>query len=227
MNLPETAAVMTLPGATLFPRAMMPLFIFEPRYRRMLADTLDRHRMFSVAMQKPNKMRENPCTVAGLGLIRASVSHTDGTSHLFLQGLARVELGPAVQTRPYRVHSIRALHPAAADNVETDALTAKVLELVAERISRQNSVAPLGLLGSSDSAGKPAVGPPGAGAIREVIRHLESLPSADQVADAVAAVLLPEGEHRQVILETVPVEQRLRRLIRYLLDDITSRRNLL
>ena len=88
MELPNEVPVMTLPSATLFPQALLPLYIFEPRYRRMLSDMLRAGRMFSVAMQKPGKVRENPCAVAGLGLIRVSVGHDDGTSHLILQGLA-------------------------------------------------------------------------------------------------------------------------------------------
>ncbi|MEP6664219.1 MAG: LON peptidase substrate-binding domain-containing protein, partial [Verrucomicrobiota bacterium] len=35
---------MTLPNATLFPQALLPLHIFEPRYRKMLADALGSHR---------------------------------------------------------------------------------------------------------------------------------------------------------------------------------------
>ena len=92
MKLPREVPVMTLPNATLFPQALLPLYIFEPRYRQMLADALHSHRMFSVAMQQPGTKRESPSPVAGLGLIRVSVGHRDGTSHLVLQGLARVEL---------------------------------------------------------------------------------------------------------------------------------------
>ena len=43
MKLPSEVPVMTLPNATLFPQALLPLYIFEPRYRRMLADTLASH----------------------------------------------------------------------------------------------------------------------------------------------------------------------------------------
>ena len=92
MQLPDAVPVMTLPSATLFPQALLPLYIFEPRYRRMLAEALDSNRMFTVAMQRPGRTREIPCPVAGLGLIRVSVGHNDGTSHLILQGLARVQL---------------------------------------------------------------------------------------------------------------------------------------
>src|SRR6185503_13169937 len=134
MELPSAVPVMTLPSATLFPQALLPLYIFEPRYRQMLADMLRTDRMFSVAMQQPGKQREAPCTVAGLGLIRVSVGHQDGTSHLILQGLARVELVDTVRVRPYRIASIRPLQPTANDNVIIDALVAKVQELVEERI---------------------------------------------------------------------------------------------
>jgi len=60
MQLPDAVPVMTLPSATLFPQALLPLYIFEPRYRRMLVDALNTDRMFSVAMQKPGRTRETP-----------------------------------------------------------------------------------------------------------------------------------------------------------------------
>ena len=49
MMIPSEVPVMTLPNATLFPQALLPLYIFEPRYRQMLVDMLHSHRMFSVA----------------------------------------------------------------------------------------------------------------------------------------------------------------------------------
>src|SRR6185436_9265957 len=134
MQLPDAVPIMTLPSATLFPQALLPLYIFEPRYRRMLSDALKAHRMFIVAMQKPGRSRESPCGVAGLGLIRVSVDHADGTSHLILQGLTRVELHRTVRYKPYRVQSIRLLRSQLADNVVIDALLAKVFELVRKRL---------------------------------------------------------------------------------------------
>ena len=38
MNLPDLVPVMSLPNAVLFPQAVMPLHIFEPRYRAMISD---------------------------------------------------------------------------------------------------------------------------------------------------------------------------------------------
>src|SRR2546423_6059983 len=107
MKLPSEIAVMTLPEATLFPQALLPLYIFEPRYRQMLADALHSNRMFSVAMQKPGSTRETPSPVAGLGLIRLSVGHRGGTPRLILQGIAGAGLVQAGRYKPYPIQKIR------------------------------------------------------------------------------------------------------------------------
>src|SRR3954469_21509535 len=133
MKMPREVPVMTLPNATLFPQALLPLYIFEPRYRQMLAEALQSNRMFSVAMQKPGTTRESPVPVAGLGLIRVAVDHRDGTSHLILQGIARVVLAEALRYKPNRVQKIKPIHIPPCDNVKVDALMAKVRELLEER----------------------------------------------------------------------------------------------
>ncbi len=134
MKLPSDVPVMILPNATLFPQYLLPLYIFEPRYRRMLADALDHNRMFAVAMQKPGNTRETPLPIAGLGLIRVSVGHPDGTSHLVLQGVARVQLMETVYYKPYRIQRIRPLETPPCDNSVVDGLLTKVRKLLAERI---------------------------------------------------------------------------------------------
>src|SRR5208282_2687297 len=92
MELPNKAPVMTLPNATLFPKTLMRLAIFEPRDRQMLEEVLHSRRMMIVAMRKPGSAREVPCSVAGLGLVRFCFQHKDGTSDLILEGLSRVQL---------------------------------------------------------------------------------------------------------------------------------------
>ena len=86
MDIPTEVAVMTLRSETLFPQALLPLYIYERRHRRMLVESLHSHRMFVVAMQRRGFARESPSTVAGLGLVRVCVDNPDGTSHLILQG---------------------------------------------------------------------------------------------------------------------------------------------
>ena len=49
-DLPESVPVMVLPGVTLFPNALLPLYIFEPRYREMLEEALGSARIVAMAM---------------------------------------------------------------------------------------------------------------------------------------------------------------------------------
>jgi Lon protease-like protein len=228
MELPSEIPVMTLPNAILFPQAMLPLYIFEPRYRKMLTDALNSHRMFSVAMQRPGRTREIPSTVAGLGLIRASVANRDGTSHLILQGLARIELAEIVRYKPYRVQRIRRLETTASDSVVVDALTAKVLELVAERLE-QGLELPVHILkqlrqtedenNEDESETSPVL------SLKQVIKYLAKLENPDHLADLVSCTLLREATERQTILETPNLEIRLKHLIHFLMAEIRRHRN--
>ena len=211
---------MTLPNATLFPQALLPLYIFEPRYRQMLADALHTNRMFSVAMQRPGSTRESPSSVAGLGLIRVSVGHNDGTSHLILQGLARVELKEAVRYKPYRVQRIQTIEIPPCDNVKVDALVAKVRELLDERI-QLGLPFPFPVMSPEKAETKPA---PPSFSPKEILNYLDSITDPEQAADLVSCAVLPGAVERQTILETVDVEERLRRLIRFLLAEIRTKR---
>ena len=131
--LPEQAPVMPLPGAILFPHALLPLYIFEPRYRQMLAHALAYERMFCVALLRPEraewKDEDDFFDVATIGLIRACVGRGDGTSNLILQGLQRVRFIDFLQLHPFPIAEIEALQSDNETTVETDALGTKVLEL--------------------------------------------------------------------------------------------------
>lgn len=211
---------MTLPNATLFPQALLPLYIFEPRYRKMLVDSLNSTRMISVAMQKPGRKRETPSPVAGLGLIRVSVEHQDGTSRLILQGLARVELVEPVCYKPYRVHRIRALESPPCNDVVVDALLAKVRELLEERV-QLGLPFPFPVVSKSESKSDepaPDVSP------KEVLDYLDKLSDPEQVADLVSCAVLSGAEQRQTILETVNLESRLKQLIHFLMAEISRQR---
>jgi ATP-dependent Lon protease len=216
MEIPRAVGVMILPNATLFPQAMLPLYIFEPRYRRMLADSLDSDRMFVVAMQKPGATKERPFAVAGLGLIRVCIRNDDGTSHVILQGVTRVEIVRTLAYKPYRRIQVKPLQAAQADCVHIDALLARVRDLVGERVTMtgDRSFATPSKPGGKKGKTK------GFLSAKEVIQYLEQLEDPNQVADLVSCALLPEPGQRQEMLETVEVEPRLRRLIQFLLSDI-------
>jgi hypothetical protein len=176
--------------------------------------------MFSVAMQRPGSTRESPSLVAGLGLIRVSVGHRDGTSHLILQGLARVELGEPVRFKPYRIQRIRPLETPPCDNLKADALVAKVRELLERRITLG---LPFPFPVMAPEAGE-TKSPPPSFSPKEILHYLDSIADPEQAADLVSCAVLPGAVERQTILETVDVEARLRRLIIFLLAEIRGSR---
>jgi len=135
LTLPKQLPVMPLPGAVLFPHALLPLYIFEPRYRQMLQHALRHHRMFCVTLVKPScpdwHAPEDFFHFATVGLIRACVGRGDGTSNLILQGLQRVRFASFEQETPFPIARIDIVESRDAPTVETEALGAKVLELYA------------------------------------------------------------------------------------------------
>lgn len=109
---------MTLRGVVLFPKAMMPLRIFEERYRQMLDDVLNTTRIFGIVCEREDVAEdeihlEHPFGVATAGLIRVSKKHDDGTSFVLLQGINRVKVKGIVQEMPYRIieaEEIKSIH---------------------------------------------------------------------------------------------------------------------
>ena len=183
----------------------------------MLANALDSDRMFCVAMQQPGSSREIPLPVAGVGLIRVCVGHTDGTSHLILQGMVRVELEKVVRYKPYRVQRVRALLTPPCNTVAADALMEKVRELIQERFT-------LGLPFPARPLPDNVQGLPKPISAKEVIKYLDSIGSPDEAADLVSCAILPDAEERQAILEALDVETRLRRLIQFMMREIGNHR---
>jgi Lon protease-like protein len=114
IQVPDEVPVMTLPNLAFFPQALLPLHIFEPRYRRMLTDVLETNRIFAVACldtgaAAASLSSEPPHRVACIGLVRACQKNDNGTSNLLLQGLCRVSIEAIVSEEPYRRIRIRAL----------------------------------------------------------------------------------------------------------------------
>jgi Lon protease-like protein len=198
--LPKQLPVMPLPGAVLFPHALLPLHIFEPRYRQMLQHALQHHRMFCVTLIKPScpdwHAPEDFFQLATVGLIRACVGRGDGTSNLILQGLQRVRFASFKQETPFPIAKIDVVESRDATTVETEALGAKVLELYWNLKSNGRQL--------------PA----------KIDRYLAELRDLEMLADLIASTFVNDPLRRQRVLEEHSLNQRLRFLIRYLHDEI-------
>jgi hypothetical protein len=86
------APLFPLPGALLFPRAELPLHIFEPRYREMVRDALASDGM--IAMIQPKDQSEPPLLfdIGCIGRITASEQLDDGRFNIVLEGVSRFRI---------------------------------------------------------------------------------------------------------------------------------------
>ena len=200
ITLPDAIPVMPLPGAVLFPHALLPLYIFEMRYRAMLEQALALDRMFCVTLIKPNRDEwrtvNDFCHVATVGLIRACVGRADGTSNLILQGLQRVRFTAFPQEKPFPIAEIEPLESiVSARSSEADALGRKVLELYAK----------------FKHAGRRLP--------EKVDQYLSDLADPEMLADLMAATFVSDVTRRQQLLEELSLEQRLRLVVQYLREE--------
>jgi Lon protease-like protein len=192
MRLPDRVAVMTLPGTLLFPQAMLPLYIFEEKYRTMLRAALDGQRMFAIALARARAGNDGPWEphdVAGVGLIRACVDNPDGTSHLVLQGLARVRLHDISAESPYRTAHPEVITSTNTKGAEVESLMEQVSTRAVRRTRRIAEVP------------------------EKVIDFLAQLKDPDALADLVTYTLIEDAEVKQRLLATADVRRRLHALI--------------
>jgi Lon protease-like protein len=199
VELPAAVPVMPLPGVLLFPNALLPLHIFEPRFRDMLDHALQDDRMFCVALVRPERQQwrtsEDFFPVSTVGVIRACVGRSDGTSDLILQGIRRVKFSGFEQEAPFPIARIKPLKTRTKLTVETDALAAKVLEFYTRLKSSERALP------------------------EKIDRYLSEMSDPEMLADLIASTFIGDVTHRQQLLEELDLNQRLRLLIQHLREE--------
>ncbi|RKX33255.1 MAG: hypothetical protein DRP71_10665 [Verrucomicrobia bacterium] len=202
IGLPKEIPVMTLPGTVFFPHTLLPLHIFEPRYRRMLKEILKEDRIFAVAAldrkaaAQPDT-NDPPCPVATAGLIRMCQTNTDGTSNLLLQGFTRIRIDSIIQESPYRIIRVRPLTSSAG--AEPDRLAALRHELI--RLAQMKTQM-------------------GGQVPEEVMQMLDHIDDPDAMSDLAAYTLCDDPAFKQTLLESVEIKNRLLLIIRQMKADL-------
>ena len=220
MHIPEFIPMMILPKTTLFPESLLPLHIFEHRYRRMLSDVMNSHRMFCVAMNYPWTSQEKPMPVAGLGLVRACVNRADGTSNLLLLGLERVRCLGAQRYKPYRLERVEVLRETGGESKSVPLLRDQLKEMIEVRIAQgpKGGVPPSlpSMVLEAAQQGE-AMGD----AMSEFGADLaNSIQGVSELADYAASTFLNNALERQAVLESVDVATRLEKVTEFLAAEI-------
>lgn len=190
----EALPVFPLPAAVLFPGELLPLHVFEPRYREMTAHLLKTRKALAIARleegwEKDYDGRPPIDRCCGAGVVLQSHALPDGRYNLLVQGVARVfveeELPPTRSFREVRARLLEDHYPhggPAALAPEVEALNHLLLSLASARSG------------------------PGVKALLEAVA---AAPDPGAKADHVLAALVGRAEKRQLALTTTDVEARL------------------
>jgi hypothetical protein len=195
--------IFPLPDLTFFPHTMLPLHIFEARYRAMVTDCLARDKRLAVVGLKPGyeaSYEGKPAVyeVSGVGRIVQWERLASGRYNLLVRGDGRVRIDRELPTDTlYRMVAATPLGETGAGGPAVPALAARVKERCRQILS--------------------AVGRSGA----DLQALMEELEEPAKLCDQVASALIPAPTTRQALLEELDVERRLERLAAAL-DDLLS-----
>jgi Lon protease-like protein len=183
-----------LPNVVLFPHALLPLHIFEDRYRALVRDILGGARFLAVSLIAPgadeDDERPSVRTVAGVGEVVMAHELPDGRFNLVVRGRARVRIDEELPSdRPYRM---------VAASVIPDQTVADEEEI---RDADQSLRALIGQLADAI--------PEGGELLRQVVASQEG---PAELVDVVAAALIVDPDARQRLLETRDVGKRIERV---------------
>jgi Lon protease-like protein len=122
----------------LFPGVPLPLHIFEPRYREMLADCLATDRRFGIVFLPDRGREDGPARgdVGCIALIQTAETLPDGRSNIIVTGQERFAVGRLYpEERPYLLGEVMGYRDI-EESGEMLMETADRLRLVFERVGR-------------------------------------------------------------------------------------------
>lgn len=185
--------VFPLPKLVLFPGTSLPLHIFEPRYRDMLADTLaGKDRLIAVAQLKPGweaayEQRPAIYPVAGVGRITTHTRNADGTYDIVLEALARVQLA---ELEPGGLRYRRATATVLHEHTPVGGFKTSDISALLSLATRVATLVKRALPG--------------------FVMQAESDDTPSLLSDRIADQFVLDPAARQDLLETLDIEQRIR-----------------
>jgi Lon protease-like protein len=189
-------ALFPLPDVVLFPGTLLPLHVFEPRYREMTADVLAGTRVMGVVRLRPGHEQDYQgrppiFDTLGVGYVVQHDRLPDGRYNMMLRGVARVMLEEELPpTKSYREARARVLVDTHSTRPELAAERHRTLIAMCDQLAARI--------------------PEGGESVRQVVRAVES---PGGCADVVASAIVRDPDARQALLEMLDPADRLERVL--------------
>jgi len=143
IDFAKALPIFPLPNCVLLPHATIPLHIFEPRYRVMVADVLDDRRLIAMATfqgeawklnYKGNPpVRQTVC----VGYIVRHNELEDGRYNILLQGVCRARVAQEVPNEPYRKAMLEPVETDAPMEIDMDERRGRLESLLGDPLLQQ------------------------------------------------------------------------------------------
>lgn len=130
-ELEQPLPLFPLPGVVHFPRTLLPLHVFEPRYRALVADLMARpaeQRLIGIALTAPTPGGRRLLSPGTAGRLVHVVPLADGCCDIVLRGEFRFAIDHEIAGKPYRRAIVRTLaeeplpEPAELDRLQRELL---------------------------------------------------------------------------------------------------------
>ena len=135
LSIPEILPFMCLNDIYLINNCLLPLHIFEMRYREMIDNVLNESRIFGIAPAKIN-INSSSKIFASIGILQACKKKDDGTSDLLLIGLSKVRLKKLYFDKPYLQAEISLIQN--MDEKVDDNLDEKIIRIINKKNNQNN-----------------------------------------------------------------------------------------
>ena len=128
--------IFPLPNVVLFPNVFLPLHIFEPRYREMVADALAGDRLIGMVLLRPGWEQDydgRPAVypIGSSGVITHAEKQADGRYNLVLRGLERFRIVEEDHSRSYRCAVVEPLRESGLTPEDRDSIRSQRSKLEA------------------------------------------------------------------------------------------------
>ena len=196
---PDVIALVPMRNVVLFPHVMMPVTVGRAKSVAAVEYALDSEAQLGIVLQKDAAI-DDPDLDALFRMgtvvnIARHLSSADGLRHAVCQGVERFWIDELVEGYPFLAARVRRIGDPAEVSTQAEALAMQL---------RERTIEILSLL-----PGVPA----------ELAHALQATRAPSQLADIVASLLDTEVTEKQILLETVSTEERLRKVL-----EILSRR---
>ena len=183
LDYPKNVPMMVLPGVVLLPTQLLPLHIFEDKYKIMIEDVIHGDRIFGICDESIYApMQSN--YIASVGLLHLCEKQEEGTSNLMLLGLQKVHILNLNEDKPYPRVEINPIEPPSLDKRQADVIQEHII----------NRIDPL--LPDHPKA-------------KEVINIMQQMQNLDLLIDYATQLIKTHPDRQKKIFQTIEIREKM------------------